>query len=160
MPSSSRRSLAERLAWRAAHVFWRFSRGMTLGIRAVVRDEAGRVFLVRHTYATGWHLPGGGVEPGETLVDALARELREEGNIELSGPARLFGMYFNGADSRRDHVAVFVVEHFRQGPPPGHSREIAESGFFASQALPEATTRATRARLSEILDGQPVTERW
>ena len=67
---------------RLVHFYWRFSRGLTLGVRAVVLDAEGRVFLIKHSYAAGWHLPGGGVEAGETLVEALARELREEGNIE------------------------------------------------------------------------------
>src|SRR6202158_619064 len=49
---------------RVLHLYWRLSRGMTLGVRAVVVDDLGRVFLVKHSYVTGWHLPGGGVEPG------------------------------------------------------------------------------------------------
>src|SRR5215211_9381836 len=68
---------------RILHLYWRFSRGLTLGVRAIVLDSANRVFLIRHSYVAGWHLPGGGVEPGETARDALIRELKEEGNIEV-----------------------------------------------------------------------------
>ena len=85
---------------------------LTIGVRAVVIDGSGRVFLVKHTYVAGWHLPGGGVEVGETVAKALARELHEEGNIELTGPAAFFGIYYNRRISRRDHVALYVVRSF------------------------------------------------
>ena len=68
---------------------------MTLGVRGVVLDGDKRVFLVKHSYVSGWHLPGGGVEVGETFGDALRRELMEEGRIELVGEARLHGVFFN-----------------------------------------------------------------
>src|SRR5437868_3859389 len=42
---------------RALHVYWRFARGLTLGVRGIVIDGSGRVFLVKHTYADGWHFP-------------------------------------------------------------------------------------------------------
>ena len=64
---------------RLFHIFFLLARPMTLGVRAIVHDRArNAVFLVRHTYVPGWQLPGGGVEPGESADDALARELREE----------------------------------------------------------------------------------
>ncbi|MFL6797392.1 MAG: NUDIX domain-containing protein [Xanthobacteraceae bacterium] len=145
---------------RVLHGYWRFSRGMTLGARAVVRDEKGRIFLVKHSYTSGWHLPGGGVEHGETLLEALARELREEGNIELLDPPDLFGVYFNHRVSRRDHIALFVVRGFRQSGFRVPDREIVANGFFAPDELPNDTTAGTRARIIEVLGGAPVSQRW
>ena len=68
----------ELLLSRGFHVYWRFARGMTLVVRGLVIDGASRVLLVQHSYVQGWHLPGGGVENGETMLQALARELAEE----------------------------------------------------------------------------------
>ena len=123
-------------------------------------DSAGRVFLIRHSYTAGWHLPGGGVEPNETLVAALTRELREEGNIEITLPPPLHGVFFNHGVSGRDHVAVFVVRDFRQDSPPRSNMEITAHGFFPVEALPEDTTAATRARIAEIVHGKLVVSDW
>jgi 8-oxo-dGTP pyrophosphatase MutT (NUDIX family) len=155
---SFRRALEPALR-RVLHFYWRFARGMTLGVRAVVLDPAGRVFLVKHSYVAGWHLPGGGVETDETVLEALGRELLEEGGITAHAPA-LHGVFFNVRVSRRDHIVVFVVRDFAQDGGPRHPREIVDHGFFAPDALPPDTTRATRARLDEVLKGLPKSERW
>ena len=156
---ATRRAL-EPVLRRVLHAYWRFARAMTLGVRALVIDEEGQVFLVKHSYVSGWHLPGGGVEAGETISEALARELQEEGNIEMTAPPQLHGLFFNDRDSRRDHVALFVVRAFRQLAAPVPGREIVGHGFFALDALPNDTTAATRARIIEVLGGAPVSERW
>ena len=85
---------------RAFHLYWRWARGVTLGVRGLVIDKDQRIFLVTHTYVPGWQLPGGGVEPGETMAEALARELVEEGNIEILEPPVLHGLFFNSCSSR------------------------------------------------------------
>src|SRR5215468_11835582 len=105
------RFLPARAASRVMHLYWRMSRGLTLGVRGLVIDGQGHIFLVKHTYIGGWHLPGGGVEPGETACEALARELKEEGNIELLDTPTPFGVYFQATVSRRDHVLLFVVQN-------------------------------------------------
>ena len=148
------------LVKRLLHFYWRFARGLTLGVRAVVLDPQGRVFLIKHAYADGWHLPGGGVEVGETFLQALARELMEEGNIELTATPVLHGVFFHPIYSRRDHVAVYVAREFHQTSTPQPNREIAAHGFFAPDALPPDTTNGTRARIAEVLQGTAVTERW
>jgi len=154
------RGAVEPAVRRGFHLYWRMSRGLTLGVRALVVDEAGRIFLVKHTYVPGWYLPGGGVEPGETLLDALARELKEEGNIDLIEPPALHAVYFNTRVSRRDHVALFVVGAFRQPAPPVPDHEIMAHGFFAPDALPDDTVASVRARVAEVLMGAPPSPHW
>ena len=138
------------------------TRGMTLGVRGVAIDGQGRVCLVRHTYVGGWHLPGGGIDPGESAPAAMAREFREEAEIVVAPETslRLHGFFLNPGAMRRDHIAVYVVPAFTVTGPKQPDREIAEAGFFPLDALPADTTRATRARLAEIRGGQPPAELW
>jgi 8-oxo-dGTP pyrophosphatase MutT (NUDIX family) len=145
---------------RIFHLYWRIARGMTLGVRGVVLDGDNKVFLVKHSYVSGWHLPGGGVEVGETFLEALRRELIEEGRIELTDEPDLHGLFFNGHVSRRDHVAVYVVRQFRQDRLPEPNREIVACGFYDAAALPVETTKGTRLRIAEVLDGKARIATW
>ena len=146
---------------RLFHLYFLLRRPATLGVRAIVHDRAARtVFLIRHTYVPGWQLPGGGVETGEAAGVALARELQEEGNIRLDGEAKLVSFHHNRAASRRDHVALYLVEDFVQTAPKQPDREIAEAGFFPLDALPDGVTRATRERLAEVFMGKPPSPEW
>ncbi len=145
---------------RAFHLYWRFARGMTLGVRAVVLDRDDQVFLVKHSYVSGWHLPGGGVEVGESFGEALRRELLEEGRIVLGGEPTLHGIFFNSHVSRRDHVAVYLIRQFSQDRLPEPNREIIDCGFFAVSALPAETTGGTRLRIAEALQGKPSIATW
>jgi ADP-ribose pyrophosphatase YjhB (NUDIX family) len=154
------RRVLEPVIRRGMHFYWRFSRAATLGARAMVIDGAGRILLIKHTYVDGWHLPGGGVETGETLLEALTRELAEEGNIQLGAAPQLYSVYFNRRTSRRDHVALFIVRDFRQDGNPKPNHEIAEHAFFPIDALPGDASRATRARVAEVFGGAAISELW
>ena len=159
-PVPTARSPLVKLVTRVLHGYFALSRGMTMGVRAACFDEAGRIFLVRHSYVPGWHLPGGGIERGETALEALAKEMREEGNLLPGTPPRLFHVYFNRQTSRRDHVLLYRCDGVTQTAPRLKDREIVEAGFFAPDALPAATTAATRRRLEEIAGRSPCADFW
>ena len=135
-------------------------RTVTLGVRGVVRHPDGRVLLVRHTYMPGWYLPGGGVDPGETAMEAFAREVLEETGVVLAEAPRVVTMFVNPRLGRRDHV-VFLEGAASEGAVlAGPSREIAELGWFSLEALPEGVTPATRRRLDELFAGRVAERTW
>jgi len=139
--------------WVARKLFhWWFllRRPMTLGVRVALENSKGEFLLVRHTYIRGWYLPGGGVERGETCEDAALKEVWEEAGIRIDGSLSLFGMYFNKSASPRDHVLLYHLTEDHNISEFTANREIAEIGFFAEDALPEGTTKATRRRIDEI----------
>lgn len=139
--------------------WWRMRRSMTLGVRGIAFDGTGRVLLVRHTYAKGWHFPGGGVEHGETALDALAREMAEEGGVGVEGAPELVGVYSNHAVFPNDHILLYRIRDWRPCAPSG-GHEIAERGFFAPGALPADATPGTLRRMAEVFDGAEVSARW
>lgn len=146
---------------RLFHLYFLLRRPMTLGVRGLVHDRTSNaVFLIRHTYVPGWQLPGGGVEVGETLVEALTRELAEEGNIALTAPPLLKSMHFNRRSSNRDHVGFYLIEAFSQTAPKLPDHEIAEAGFFPVDRLPEATTPATLRRIAEVFANTATSPYW
>jgi len=161
MPNASLRPVrVNRLALKLMQPYWRLRRGLTLGAQGAVIDADERVLLVRHSYRPGWFFPGGGVEWGETLERALARELAEEADLELTGRPQLHGIFSNFRRFPGDHVALFVVRQWRRPEAPNASAEIAEVGFFPLDGLPAATDAATRRRMAEIFDGATLGQNW
>lgn len=140
--------------------YWRMTRALTIGAQGVVFDEQKRVLLVRHGYRPGWHFPGGGVEANETIHTTVLRELEEEAGIEALDPPRLFGVYANFRSFPSDHIALFLVENWRQPTVPEPNAEIAELGFFDQSALPAGTVSGVSRRLREIAEEAPISPDW
>lgn len=137
---------------------WFVTRPQTRGVRAIALTPEGQVVLVRHSYLEGWHLPGGGHEPGETAEQAVLRELREEIGMVSHGPVRLLGTLQHRPNFRRDTVTLAVVEQVAFTFRP--SLEIVEAAAFAPDALPPGITAGTGRRLAEWRQGHPIPEAW
>ncbi len=153
-------ALHEKLLIKLLHVYWRLTRSLTCGAQGLVVDDQNRVLLIRHTYRSGWHFPGGGVEKNETFKTALTRELREEANVVLTGPIELVGIFSNFRLLPSDHIALFKIRHWQQPEPPKPSREIAAHGFFDLSDLPPDIHPSTRQRLKEVFEDVTQSETW
>jgi ADP-ribose pyrophosphatase YjhB (NUDIX family) len=152
--------MRRQLIQRVLFPYWRLTRGMTLGVQAVIAKPTGEVLLIRHGYRPGWHFPGGGVEWRETLLAALAREVEEETGVVVRGEPRLHGVFANFTAAPSDHVAVFLVSDWEQPRLPPASFEVQEQRFFRLTELPGDIVRGAKRRLAEIFDGEPVGQYW
>jgi ADP-ribose pyrophosphatase YjhB (NUDIX family) len=141
------------------HSWFRLSRPMTLGARVVAINADGEICLIRHTYSPGWHLPGGGVERGETCRQAAIKEAREEAGLLIAPEdLKLASIHSNFKNMRGDHVTIYHARRWTL-VPTDNAHEIAERGFFHPESLPPGTTAGTRNRIAEAL-GAPIIETW
>jgi len=138
--------------------YWWLVRPTSRGVRAVILDDSGRVFLVKHTYQDGWFLPGGKADTHESDPEALERELREEVGLTQPYSSTLLGRYTNSFEFKKDFIAVFVV---RAPVLDGRKHfEIDAANYFPLDALPPRTSPGTRRRIAEATQGVAVTESW
>lgn len=104
------------------------------GVRVVIYREDGAICCVRHGYGVkDWNVPGGGIDQGESLLDAVYREVLEETNqrIRIDG---LVGLY--SVPESRDLMALFAATLLSSETwtPNG---EIVEMDYFQIDSLPQ-----------------------
>ena len=148
------------LVKKALQRYWRLTRALTLGVQGVVFDDADQVLLVRHGYRPGWHFSGGGVEANETIQVSQERELKEEARVEIASPPRLLGIYANFRSLPSDHIALFVLDEWRQPKVLKPNAEIAEISRFDQSGLHAETVPAVQRRPREIADYSSISPDW
>jgi 8-oxo-dGTP pyrophosphatase MutT (NUDIX family) len=123
----------------------------TTGVFAVIRNDDGHVLCVRQNYPPfRWTLPGGRVEPHESPLEALHREVLEETGrrIEIISFIGAYAVPFDD-----DLVLAFAASSAEpvDWQPNG---EIAELGWFAPAALPEPMSPRSRWRIADAVAGR------
>jgi 8-oxo-dGTP diphosphatase len=133
-------------------IVWWLSPKYVVGVSGLVRDDEGRVLLLRHTYRGNkpWGLPGGGLRPGESLEECLQREVLEETGLRVEVVAMLSGA------AHYDRRLVDMIFSCRL--LPGESlegfkpnAEVEEAGFFHVHELPAGISSGQRMLIGVAL---------
>lgn len=132
-----------------------------LSVSAVVRPcrDADEILLMQRSDNGCWGLPGGYVEPGESVVDATAREVLEETGVRVEVGA-LIGVYSDPKrqvigydDGARIHAVNLCFEGLAVGEGEATTpEETLASGYFRTDALPEPRVPIHDVRIADALD--------
>lgn len=118
-------------------------------VDAIIENSAGEIVLVERRFMPpGWALPGGFVDPGESLAHAVRRESLEETGLTVEVRS-LFHVYSRPwRDPRGDTVSV--VYHCLSDGIPSGGDDAARAGFFSLERLPEMIAFDHRAILRDF----------
>ncbi len=142
-----------KFVYQASRMVWLLFKPLTVGVRLLlVRDN--QVLMVEHVYEDSWYLPGGMVERGETLEQAVRREASEEVGAALHD-LQLFGVYTNFKQGKSDHVVTFLSHDFDLNGQSDY--EIEGYAFFPLDDLPEGMSSGSENRIRDFLEGKSAT---
>lgn len=133
---------------------------LRVSVNAFILDDTGRVLLQRRADNGYWNLPGGGLELGERLEDALHREVREETGLEVR-ILRLIGVYSDPRittmaypDGRVLHYVTSLFECRVTSGTPRVDHESLELDWFDPRQLPEPFSPNHVPRVRDALEGR------
>lgn len=119
-----------------------------IGVSAVIFDE-GRILLAHRRDIDWWNLPGGGMEAGETVEEAMRREVQEETGLEVE-VEHLIGVY--SKPQKQEVVLTFRCRI--TGGTLSSTEESRACRFFAPEMLPDNTLPKHRQRVEDALLNQ------
>ncbi len=121
-----------------------------IGVYALIFDDEGRILLGHRRDIDWWNLPGGGMEAGETVDEAICREVREETGLEVK-VERLVGVY--SKPQKQEVVLTFLCQVIGGTLHP--TEETRESRYFAPSSLPSNTLPKHRQRIEDAMLNLP-----
>ncbi len=130
------------------------------GTNGIVFNEAGEVLLQKRADNGWWGLPGGWVDPGESVEQGAVREVWEETGLRVL-VKRLVGVYSDPKyytimrypDGETMQFVTIVFECERQSGELQVSEESTDVRFFAVGTLPEDTLLGHRIRIEDAVAG-------
>ena len=132
-----------------------------VGVMAAARTEDGRWLLVRRSDTGTWALPGGTLEWGETLSDALVREVLEEAGATVVSVGRIVGVYSRPDRDPRFHAVTVVVQVAVEASllGPANPLEIRDARLFPWDGIPRPLAHGSDDFLRDAVERtEPVLE--
>jgi len=111
------------------------NRGPLLTVDAIIEVEGGIVLIKRKNPPPGWAIPGGFVDYGETLEEAVCREMKEETGLDVS-LVRQFHTYSDPKRDPRHHTVTTLFIATAAGRPVAGD-DAKEAEIFTRDNLPE-----------------------
>ena len=123
-----------------------------LGAAAIILNDAGHVLLVKQSYGyLNWEIPGGGAEIGESVVETVLREVREETGL-LVEAERITGVYY---EPELDLLSfAFFCRRSDENAEFRPDAEVTECAYWPPTALPRPISDFTIRRIEEALAGE------
>jgi 8-oxo-dGTP diphosphatase len=132
---------------------------VTGDVHLVLLDDDGQVLLGRRKntgFADGcYHLPAGHLEAGESVIDALVREAREETGILISPDAIDFAHVMHNSSGGGRVAFFFTVRRWDGIPQNREPHKCSELRWAPLGALPANLVDYCRSALAAIADGKP-----
>jgi 8-oxo-dGTP pyrophosphatase MutT (NUDIX family) len=130
---------------------------MFVGARGVVRDDAGRVLLIRRSDNGFWALPAGAMELGESIAECARREILEETGL-VATELTAFALYTGSAYTNTNmyghtyqlHITAFRVDDW-DGEVLRETDETTDAAFFPLDALPHPLSPSVAETMADLV---------
>ncbi|MBI4687826.1 MAG: NUDIX hydrolase [Nitrospirae bacterium] len=123
-----------------------------LTVDAIIEVQGGIVLIKRKNHPPGWAIPGGFVDYGETLEEAVIREAKEETGLDIE-LIRQFHTYSDPIRDPRHHTVSTIFIAKADGSPKAGD-DAKEAMIFTKEALPEEIAFDHRKILEDYFSGR------